>query len=273
MHRPISRCAIAALAVLTLGGSSQATDIPVHAKSQVIKTDKGAAFVGKLGKIVNKPPKGESYPLPSGDPTVSGGTLRFFEHTAATLSPDVVLPASGWSGLGSPAGSKGWKYKGAGVGSDPCKLVLVKEKVVKAVCRGPLAVDSPSPYSLPIGSFPDSADWELVIGGDRYCARSGAFTGAEIKKNDPFKGIFKAVKAGKPPACPTCDHDVCTPGSPLLAACGSCSADVCAGDPFCCDTAWDSVCIDGAKTVCGECMPPYGSTSRAFVTPAAGLLR
>jgi len=262
---------VTATAAFALASSAFAVDIPVPAKAQVIKQDKKAGFVAKLGKIVNKPAiKGTTFPMPSADPTAVGATLRFFKHGSTVMSPDVALPAAGWSGLGNPAGSKGWKYKGAGSGADPCKIVLIKEKVIKAVCKGPGAFDSPAPYSLPIGG--DSARWELVVGADRYCAASGPGN-ADVKKDDAAKGIFKAVKAAEPGGCPSCDHDVCTTGGPLLPACSTCADTVCTSDPYCCEVTWDALCVDAATTLCSECGGPYGSTSRAFVEPPFWLLR
>ncbi len=36
-----------------------------------------------------------------------------------------------------------------------------------------------------------------------------------------------------------------------------CQATVCAGDPFCCDVSWDSICAGEAQQLCGDlCMPP-----------------
>jgi hypothetical protein len=32
-----------------------------------------------------------------------------------------------------------------------------------------------------------------------------------------------------------------------------CCNAVCADDPFCCDTQWDSICANGAALICGEC--------------------
>ncbi len=273
MKRTIFSHAIAIAVSLGLASTAFGVDYPIAAKAQVIKQDSKAGFVAKLAKIVNKPfVKGTTFTLPSDDPTVVGATLRFFRTDAATASPDIALPAAGWSGLGNPAGSKGWKYKGAGSGADPCKVVIIKEKVIKAVCKGPGAFESPSPYSVPIGLLPSSANWDLVLGSDRYCAASNS-SSADIKKDDGAKGLFKAVKASAPAACPSCGHDVCTEGTPLLTACSSCAATVCAADPFCCNVAWDALCIDEAVDLCGECGTPYGSTSRAFVTQPFGLLR
>ena len=51
----------------------------------------------------------------------------------------------------------------------------------------------------------------------------------------------------------TCAHDECTTGDALDATCSSCVASVCANDPYCCDTNWNSFCVDGARDLCGLC--------------------
>ena len=133
---------------------------------------------GTLAKFVAKPATGDAFVLPgaTNDPTVEGGSLRIFD-TATTagdnLYPLPVQPAPlGWKGLGNPAGSKGYKYKGAGTPSDPCTVVLIKAKVVKGVCRGASVTLAP-PFDGEVGII-------LTAGTDskRYCA---SFGGAEVK--------------------------------------------------------------------------------------------
>jgi len=46
----------------------------------------------------------------------------------------------------------------------------------------------------------------------------------------------------------SCAHDECSAGEKLDPNCSSCAGDVCAQDAYCCDTDWDSICIDIAKT-------------------------
>ncbi|KAJ3290336.1 hypothetical protein HDU76_007405 [Blyttiomyces sp. JEL0837] len=48
----------------------------------------------------------------------------------------------------------------------------------------------------------------------------------------------------------TC-HDVCVAGGPLVSTCGTCAALVLSKDTYCGTTAWDSSCIQEAKTFCG----------------------
>ncbi len=77
----------------------------------------------------------------------------------------------------------------------------------------------------------------------------------------PFAGPFSEVVTvylktdadllQQHPSCgqlaPSCGHDTCTIGGPLLPAC---SGKVCSGpraDPYCCSRAWDSSCVAAAR--------------------------
>lgn len=51
----------------------------------------------------------------------------------------------------------------------------------------------------------------------------------------------------------TCSHEPCSTGAALSPSCGSCEADVCAADPFCCDNQWDQQCVNEASQLCAEC--------------------
>lgn len=51
-------------------------------------------------------------------------------------------------------------------------------------------------------------------------------------------------------ACPDADHDCYTSGGPGCTDAACCDT-VCALDPFCCDTAWDGLCVAGALDLCG----------------------
>jgi len=50
----------------------------------------------------------------------------------------------------------------------------------------------------------------------------------------------------------TCSHPICTSGGKLTSACDPCATQVCAADSYCCDTAWDSVCVGEVASVCGQ---------------------
>ncbi|HWB74174.1 MAG TPA: hypothetical protein VG755_04445, partial [Nannocystaceae bacterium] len=52
----------------------------------------------------------------------------------------------------------------------------------------------------------------------------------------------------------SCDHDVCEEGGPLQPSCGSCAADICQIDEYCCNSGWDATCIQEVEQYCaGGC--------------------
>lgn len=135
------------------------------------------------------------------DPTVNGATLTLGNPVSAETE-DYPLPASGWSGLGNPPGTKGYKYADAALAGGPCSGVQIKPgKLVKAKCRGAAMA-----YTLD-----EAAQGELAISlalgpaGDwRYCS---LFGGDEVVKDvgtsvTGDKGDFKAKSAAQPTTCP-----------------------------------------------------------------------
>ena len=52
----------------------------------------------------------------------------------------------------------------------------------------------------------------------------------------------------------SCSHDVCEEGGPLQPSCGSCAADICQIDEYCCNNGWDATCIQEVEQYCaGGC--------------------
>lgn len=51
-------------------------------------------------------------------------------------------------------------------------------------------------------------------------------------------------------AC-TCGHDRCSAGGALVEGCDPCVAEICASQPFCCATAWDTGCVAAMESMCG----------------------
>jgi hypothetical protein len=141
-------------------------------------------------RLVARPPRKESFPLPAADPTIAGDSTLHIIDTMDRFRSDLYqLPASGWTGLGSPAGVRGWLYQGVGTQFDPCRTVLIKRRVIKALCRG-------DGVSLS-GPFAGDVSVELRVGTtDRYCALFGGTT----KHNDGFLLLRKNAPA--PVNCP-----------------------------------------------------------------------
>ena len=116
---------------------------------------------------------------------------RYKDHLIIVMRSYFEKPRTsvGWKGLGSPAGSNGYKYKGAGTPGDPCKIVILKEKVIKGVCKGSGVTLTP-PFAGDVGIV-------LTVGTtERYCARFG---GDEVRDDAT---LTKLKNAPAPGACP-----------------------------------------------------------------------
>lgn len=127
--------------------------------------------------------------LPSADPVTVGGALRIFDIAATAGDVTYSLsPGAAWTALGNPAGSKGYKYTGAGTPTDPCTAVL-RPTVIKAVCKDSGLTLSP-PFAGDVGIV-------LSLGTtDRYCTRFG---GEDVKN---ARTLTMRKNAPAPKACP-----------------------------------------------------------------------
>ena len=185
--------AVCKLMLLLATGPAFAADEPdelMPGRIVLIRTGIIAKFVAKATTV---------FDLPDGtnSPASEGATLSIFD-TGGAAANTYALPSAGWTGLGSPAGAKGWKYKGAGSMGDPCRVVLVKEKVVKAVCKG-AGVQLATPFGGDAGIV-------LAVGTDtkNYCARFGG----TVIRNDGTQ--LKRKTAPAPAACPSASNPTTT---------------------------------------------------------------
>src|SRR4030095_1839939 len=152
---------LAALSAPTMLLASDEPDELMPGKILVIKA-------GKIAKFVAKPTTVE-FTMPdivNNNPTLEGGEVRFFDTTIPG-GGDITysLPAGGWTGIGNPPGSKGYKFKG---GAGTCKVVILKPKVIKDVCKETVHFTNPF-------SDPGTVGVILTAGTDskRYCAEFG----------------------------------------------------------------------------------------------------
>jgi len=165
-----------------LGSTTTAPfDVAPAADARPIPANLLVVRPGKLVKVVAK----TQIVLPNlatDDPSVDGGSLRIVGTTGEVT---IILPASGWRRLGPFAdGSKGFRFEGA-----TCPLVVVKAKVVKAVCKfttGTLAVPEQGPVTLVLRTGRRTA---------RYCAACGG-----SDRGNPNK-VFKRLACTAPAAC------------------------------------------------------------------------
>ena len=163
--------------VLGLGaGVAGAADQTIPGKIHIIKT-------GKLAKLVAT----GSFTLPD-DPTSGGASLRIKDMGGASPTNTYNLAAAKWKGLGNPAGSKGYKYKGSGTPGDPCLVVMLKTNLVKFVCKG-ADVTAATP------AFTGDSAITITSGPDNICAQFGGQTVKNVA------GQLKRKGAPAPGAC------------------------------------------------------------------------
>lgn len=77
-----------------------------------------------------------------------------------------------------------------------------------------------------------------------------------------------------------CTHTECTAGAALASSCSSCAATVCKSDSYCCNSGWDSVCVNEAKQLCGNTCgsggnptPPPSSCTHSACTQGIALTK
>ena len=62
----------------------------------------------------------------------------------------------------------------------------------------------------------------------------------------PFADVIRA-RAGTAPAC---GHDICEAGPSLVPGCDACAKGICDEDPYCCEEAWDALCVAEVASIC-----------------------
>jgi hypothetical protein len=122
----------------------------------------------RLARFVAKPAPGGSFDMPPYpvNPTVFGAMLRIRDTGGTGGDVTFSLPAGPkWTIL-----KQGFKYKGTGQPGDPCRVVLLKPRVIKGVCVG-------TDVNLDTGpEFTGDVAIRLTTGTGptkRYCAQFG----------------------------------------------------------------------------------------------------
>ena len=84
-----------------------------------------------------------------------------------------------------------------------------------------------------------------------YCQPVAAGYGVCAPCSNPLQSCGQNQGSNNNGGSNSCDHSPCDSGSALSASCDSCATSVCAADPYCCNTAWDSVCVNEVAQYCG----------------------
>lgn len=136
-------------------------------------------------------------PGSDGDPTLHGGEL-FIVNPTSLESEQVLLPSSGWVGLGNPRGSKGYKFLGKLAPGNPCKIALVKPgKLMKAVCKG-------DALQMSLENGPQGSLTALLkLGSDAaMCAEFIPAAGRDLATAPGTTGRFQSKDQAAPSSCP-----------------------------------------------------------------------
>jgi hypothetical protein len=173
--------------VLACAGAAAATDVLMPGAITVIKDT-------KLFKVVAKPVAPAVFPVPTpgsgGDPLLDDGSVAVFDTTGIGVLND-PLSAGTWTGLGNPAGSKGYKYKNAAApaGGNEVKVIVLKATVVKIIAKDDESLNGPV-----------SSNVGVVLSTGTTPDRYGASFGGETVKN--ISGFVKRKAAPAPGAIP-----------------------------------------------------------------------
>ena len=157
-------------------------DDPLPGQFTIITEQSGARF--------RAAPIDGTFDLPDSDPREVGATIEIFDTGGSGGSNVYELPAGGWRKLplGRPKRVQGYSYHGAGDGTDPCSLVMVMPRSVKANCYGS-AVTLDPPFAGEVAVI-------VTIGAKRYCMSFGGSTW----RNDERRTHRREAPA--PDACP-----------------------------------------------------------------------
>jgi hypothetical protein len=138
------------------------------------------------------------------DPMLYGATLTLLNPGSAEAD-SFDLPATKWTGQGSPPGAEGYVYKDAARSAGPCTKVRIRRERkggrLKAKCAAAPGGSSMD-FSLDESSQ-GSLRAELTIGahGPRTCVEFGGTVLRDTPAIDGGTGMFKAKNALAPTAC------------------------------------------------------------------------
>ena len=178
---------LAATAVLSATATAGAVDRPIAGHVLKVRQGQEIRFVAKSSA---------GFPLPapgsSADPTLGGARLELLDTASGGAGALTRrLSASGWTGLGYPAGSRGYRYRGSrAVPADAlCSAVVVTRHAIKLVCKGAGVILAP-PFAGAAALALSTGD-----GADRYCTEFGG----GVQRNDASG--FRARDAPAPASC------------------------------------------------------------------------
>lgn len=264
-----------ALVALLVPGVALAVDVPVGVGKLLLR-DAGDPATRAARVVVKNAPALD--PPALADPTVGGATLEVSGTGPGDGTTGVLaLDASFWSGLGTPPGSKGWKFL------DRNRTTGVKKIVLKTgALGGSLKVSAGGaswPYAM---AAPQEGPIELRlgIGGDVVCGRAETFltnTGVKLKAKDapaPASCAPAVCGNGVVEGIEECDDGGTTSGDGCSNACRLEDASaLCAGVPSTPGTALATVRVAAGLDAPVHVAAPPLDPRRLFVVEQPGRIR
>jgi len=210
------------------------------------------------------------------DPTVVGATLEIFGTGPGDGSTGVLtLPAGNWTGLGVPAGSKGYKY------IDKTDSVGIRRVIFRNGPQGGKLVITGRGANFPyaVNQPQGSILVHFTVGAEVYCAQFTTYV-----RNEPGFVIGKSAPAPSScaPSCgdgvvtgtEECDDGGTTGGDGCSAFCElEDTSAICAGVPTTGGTALAAVRVAQGLTLPNTITAPPLDPRRVFVVEKVGAIR
>lgn len=174
------------VALLTAANGAPARAIDVPVPGTLLRVELGVET-----RFIARAERGHTFPLPDPNdmpPINLASPPRFGECILTDPSDWILRELDGgtWTALGNPPGAKGFKYEGAGTPADPCRVVEIKPRSIRAICLGGTDPD----FDIPVA--PGIAGVKLMAGGVNYLA---VFDTDTYFKDDGASDLFLARRA------------------------------------------------------------------------------
>lgn len=182
--------------------------------------------------LLDDPMELDSYPQIASQPVPSGtDVLNIGRKNQGTLSYSdlyVSTPIQVWSGA-----SYGYPYD---YGSE--------DMIEPGDSGGPDVLPGPTPHTIVAVNSGSTPSWQIL-------ARVDLVHGWIQEQIANHGGMDLGGDNGDVEHS-ICAHELCSEGVELDPACDSCALQVCDADPYCCETAWDHICVGEVASVCGQ---------------------
>ncbi len=188
--------------------------------------------------------------------TDTGCAKRMVADVSAVADPNTGVAVYNTYG-GAAAGATGWAVYGGTSASAPIVASIL-------VATGKGGVANSWPYANK-GAFYDVTSGSNGSRGGKYLCTSVAGYDGPTGIGTPNASLFASgggttssssgggtTSSTGSGGGSTCTHPICTAGVKLTKACDPCAASICAADPYCCGTKWDSICVGEVASVCGQ---------------------